>query len=394
MISSCASNTSIPIPLLTSSGGGTAGGVNTPHNGLQGIQGGLSNERYHLTQIQYQAVAGASTASSSNIFATIADLPPTVNTSLYAQLNYVNTNFALFERIANKNIAGGYAGIASNGKINSAFLPSYVDTIEEYTTGTFPNPGVTGTIYVNTDNNLTYRWSGSQYIEISPSPGTTDGLAEGSTNLYFSAARVTSVTDILYQPKLPNGANGQILSLVNGAPSWIAPPTTTTPTTNIMHTATYTASGNGSNIIVTIPHGFVDITTTSRIFVTPTGTSVDARDFTRAGVDNVNIYIYYDVAPPLGTNNLIYNVLLDSTIDPAAKKSGSYATSGNNTSTTIQIVHGFSGVTSADQVFVTATTDDASGFLSATLDTTKVYIHYDVAPILGVNNLTYDILVI
>lgn len=41
-----------------------------------------------------------------------------------------------------------------------------------------------------------YRWSGSTYIEISPSPGSTDAVPEGSTNLYFTTARAASAAPV------------------------------------------------------------------------------------------------------------------------------------------------------------------------------------------------------
>lgn len=94
------------------------------------------------------------------------------------------------ENSANKNSANGYAGLDSNGKVASAQLPSYVDDVEEYANyAALPVTGESGKIYVTLDTNKTYRWGGSAYVEISPSPGTTDSLTEGSTNLYFTTQR-------------------------------------------------------------------------------------------------------------------------------------------------------------------------------------------------------------
>ena len=99
----------------------------------------------------------------------------------------------------NKGAANGYAPLDSSTKIASAYLPSYVDDVLEYADlASFPGTGETGKIYVTLDSNKTYRWSGSAYIEISASPGSTDAVTEGTTNLYFTDARaqaaVTSVT--------------------------------------------------------------------------------------------------------------------------------------------------------------------------------------------------------
>jgi hypothetical protein len=53
----------------------------------------------------------------------------------------------------------------------------------------FPVTGEAGKLYTALDTGKIYRWSGSVYIEISPSPGSTDAVPEGSGNLYFTEAR-------------------------------------------------------------------------------------------------------------------------------------------------------------------------------------------------------------
>ena len=69
------------------------------------------------------------------------------------------------------------ADLDSNGKVPSSQLPSYVDDVEEYTSQiSFPATGTTGKIYVDTTTNLTFRWSGTSYVVISPS------LALGETS--------------------------------------------------------------------------------------------------------------------------------------------------------------------------------------------------------------------
>ncbi|QUE80979.1 hypothetical protein [Rhizobium rhizogenes] len=95
------------------------------------------------------------------------------------------------EKTTNKGIANGYAGLDSGGKVPSAQLPSYVDDVLEYANlAAFPGTGSAGIIYIADDTGKIYRWSGSAYVEISPSPGSTDSVTEGTTNLYFTAARV------------------------------------------------------------------------------------------------------------------------------------------------------------------------------------------------------------
>lgn len=94
----------------------------------------------------------------------------------------------------NTSIVGAVNGIAqldAAGKVPSTQLPSYVDDVLEYANlATFPVTGETGKIYITLDTNKSYRWSGSAYAEISASPGSTDSVAEGTTNKYFTEARV------------------------------------------------------------------------------------------------------------------------------------------------------------------------------------------------------------
>lgn len=76
-----------------------------------------------------------------------------------------------------KEQPNGLATLDFSGKIPSEQLPAFVDDIIQYESiQSFPEEGEVGKIYVDLNSNLTYRWSGSQYIEISPS------LAIGTSN--------------------------------------------------------------------------------------------------------------------------------------------------------------------------------------------------------------------
>lgn len=71
---------------------------------------------------------------------------------------------------AQKGAASGVAELDASGKVPAAQLPSYVDDVLEYSAkSNFPAMGETGKIYVSTNDNKTYRWSGSAYVEISAS---------------------------------------------------------------------------------------------------------------------------------------------------------------------------------------------------------------------------------
>lgn len=86
------------------------------------------------------------------------------------------TNDAQVKR-SEMGVANGVATLGEDGKIPSSQLPSYVDDVLEYENKVaFPATGESGKIYVAKDTNLTYRWGGSAYIEISAS------LALGETS--------------------------------------------------------------------------------------------------------------------------------------------------------------------------------------------------------------------
>ena len=99
--------------------------------------------------------------------------------------------------------ANGAAQLGSDGKVPSAQLPSYVDDVLEYDSkSAFPTTGESGKIYIAKDTNLTYRWSGSAYVEISPSLalGETSSTAyagdKGKANATNIAALQTSVSSL------------------------------------------------------------------------------------------------------------------------------------------------------------------------------------------------------
>jgi hypothetical protein len=64
--------------------------------------------------------------------------------------------------------ANGLASLNNLGKVPNDQLPSYVDDVLEFANlAAFPGTGEQGKIYVALDTNVTYRWSGSAYVEIS-----------------------------------------------------------------------------------------------------------------------------------------------------------------------------------------------------------------------------------
>ena len=81
-----------------------------------------------------------------------------------------------------KGAANGVAALGSDGKVPASQLPSYVDDVLEFADlASFPATGVTEKIYVALDTNKIYRWSGSVYIEISPTAGNADTATKLAT---------------------------------------------------------------------------------------------------------------------------------------------------------------------------------------------------------------------
>ena len=110
-----------------------------------------------------------------------------------------NTYF-LPERTGTIVVTDGIDGI-----IPSQYLPSYVDDVLEFSGASlFPSEGEPGKIYVDTTTNKTYRWSGSQYTEISESLA----LGETSSTAYpgdKGALLYSTLNDLISNWFLPNG---------------------------------------------------------------------------------------------------------------------------------------------------------------------------------------------
>ncbi|QZI72890.1 hypothetical protein K5F93_11700 [Pseudomonas protegens] len=116
------------------------------------------------------------------------------------------TDAAHARAAADAAIPGSALGVSVaqlvSGVVPASQLPSFVDDVLEFPARVnFPAVGETGKIYIaindgdsQTNPTRQYRWSGSAYVLIPSSPGSTDQVPEGSTNQYFTAARVRTVT--------------------------------------------------------------------------------------------------------------------------------------------------------------------------------------------------------
>lgn len=107
----------------------------------------------HIPALSISKITGLQDALDSKLSAITGDMVESVLTGT----------------VTSHNHDGMYAPL-SGGVIPSQYLPSYVDDVLEYASkSSFPASGEAGKIYVALDTNLTYRWGGSSYVEISPS---------------------------------------------------------------------------------------------------------------------------------------------------------------------------------------------------------------------------------
>lgn len=118
--------------------------------------------------------------------------------------------------ISTKGQPGGLAELDSTGKVPAAQLPSYVDDVLEFSTkDQFPQTGETGKIYVSKDTNLTYRWTGTQYLEISQSlalgetPSTAYPGDKGKANRDALNSMPTKLTSYL----TPTTSTGELVKI-------------------------------------------------------------------------------------------------------------------------------------------------------------------------------------
>ena len=141
----------------------------------------------YLTQAEAGALYAA--ASHNQSASTITGLASVATSGTYTDLSgrpTLGTAAALNAGTA----AGNVPILDSSALIPSALLPGFVDDVLEFASlAAFPVTGEAGKLYINLATNRQYRWSGSTYAEINPSPGSTDAVPEGSVNLYHTSAR-------------------------------------------------------------------------------------------------------------------------------------------------------------------------------------------------------------
>jgi len=151
-----------------------------------------------------------------------SDKYPTNNLVKNTLNNYLPSNL--------KGVANGLAELDGTGKVPSSQLPSFVDDVEEYVDyAGFPVTGESGKIYIALDTNLTYRWGGTTYVEISPSLA----LGETSSSAYRGDRGKIAYDHSQLLSGNPHNVNKTDIGLSN------VPNTDATNPANIVETASY-----------------------------------------------------------------------------------------------------------------------------------------------------------
>lgn len=140
--------------------GGT--GLTLTHNATSGIV--LNHDNY--------VTAGTAGTSSATSGSTLAVPYVTYNAQGHITATGIHTHTITGFLTSSSSLDASKL----TGTVPTSVLPSYVDDVLEYAKkADFPATGEEGKIYVDKATNLTWRWGGSAYVEISPS------LAIGST---------------------------------------------------------------------------------------------------------------------------------------------------------------------------------------------------------------------
>jgi hypothetical protein len=145
------------------------------------------------------------------------------------------TASATYIPLSQKGASLGVATLGTDGRVLPSQLPGSIGEVLEYDSlEDFPEVGAAEKIFIALDTNKTYRWSGTQYVEISASlalgetsetafPGNR-GLATETTVGVIApqVAGIISGTQTLTNTRITNSAVGVVPLIVDSVPSVVS----------------------------------------------------------------------------------------------------------------------------------------------------------------------------
>ena len=288
-----------------------------------------------ITVDQQGRVTSASSGSITSMDVTTAlGYTPYNNTNPSGYISGVNSTDITTalgftpENSGNKNAANGYAGLDASGKVASAQLPSYVDDVIEVADfASLPTTGETGKIYVALDTNVTYRWGGSAYVEITSSPGSTDEVTEGSTNLYFTDSRarnaLSGVSGVEYNSStgtfrltssgLPVVTTGTVTAIDGDTGDWIYVPSVASGFMMSYQIQFQGAGLMGTNIMMGMSYWIKDVDYANNRFTISDTMGGSVKDLNSAtGLTDVTYQISMGGGGGTSTYKLQYNSSMNS----------------------------------------------------------------------------------
>jgi hypothetical protein len=259
-ITICKSNDSFSsvkkiLPIVGGSSGGSGGGASpSDHEALTGLQGGTGGQHEHLTNAELALlqtiVAGGYLAPKGN--------GGQLTGMTAAQVGAYTSGQTDTLLAAKADLVGGL--------VPANQLPSYVDDVLEFANlAAFPSTGETGTIYIAQDTNLTYRWTGANYVALNRSLyeiKATATIISGVVTLDLAAADIfyikldanITMWALSNIPASPNAAGWTLKLIGDGTQRSIVYPAAWKPAGNTFPTPTAT-DGKIDTIVITTDNG-------------------------------------------------------------------------------------------------------------------------------------------
>ena len=173
------------------------------------VGGDLLSGDILVTGLSYNGITGQLTYKTADgvTHSIYLDIPSKLDKSSVVQTTGDSTVKVMSQKAATYNFAR-----LVDGKVPESQLPSYVDDVVEYDSkSAFPAIGEEGKIYVDKSTNLTYRWSGSTYIQV----GGGDLNLENGTGLDSLVQKYSGEVDATHFGNTCDGESGAVFGEAN-----------------------------------------------------------------------------------------------------------------------------------------------------------------------------------